>query len=693
MPFTLNHKSLIRHESRLLYRHTFLGTLICFLITGGALLLNIAFFKFPLQPNIFSYIYGFLLFIIIFFPYFSLTGFSYERRQKTLGRLFVQSFTENELVLAKLLAYMQLLIPLSLLVGIWQILALPWNFFDAGLFITALAALWCVGFFAAAAAVFFGAAVPHPFLAPVAGMVFKLFLLFAGDMAGNITFLSGILHFFDLNEHLYSFSTGILSSADVIFFMGWGLFFIFATEILLKRERRRPFKKGPLLLLAALWLVWQTFPAFFDLTQFRMHTLRPVSKTLLKQLDAPLYITYHVSPRLNRNSEIHKVYRLLLQYEQGRKHVFVEKKVDKDFSEAERTGLRLQNNGTLQPDWAGVTLEYKEKTAVIPVLIDSSEAEYRLTTRLSQLINRPKKVAVITGQHRKNDSTEMLRLALRQQFTLTTNLAEADAYMVIDESTVSQAMANYLFAQNEELGKALFIALNPIKIELFSEKTPALSVDDSILTRELYKRGLAFDPALLLDPDGMPLNLQSGDGNPALQRPYPPFLQGFVANGKNPALMLWHGIIIPYAVALDTDENWQTIVYSGPASYRQRGPVNLDAGRLAVLPPLNDSGRFPVVARRQNGAGSLWVMSSDAAFTDLVITINAGYNIAVAELLTQVLTGHTDFAELKTRFLPLRTSKSIFTPHSDRNSLVKIFWMAAVFSLLSIFLLRMKKSI
>jgi hypothetical protein len=298
------------------------------------------------------------------------------------------------------------------------------------------------------------------------------------------------------------------------------------------------------------------------------------------------------------------------------------------------------------------------------------------------LINGQYKLAVITGKHRDNELTTLLHLALTGQFTLTNNLADADAFFIIDESMVTEAMARYLFTQNK-LGKGLFIAANPVKIDLISNAVPYLNIDGAIF-RNLYNLGLTFDTSLILEPNS--INFIINNENSINMQNYPLFIKG-LAKGRN---SIWHGLILPYAVAMDSSSDWQNLVYSSANSYKQQGFIDLSPPlKNDTLTPKN--GPFPIVSTRKNGLGTLIVASSDAIFTDIILMTNeANQNLIIADLLVWKLLNRDDLTLAKTKFTPFTLLKNPFII-KNYNATVLLINLACLFIFI-IFLWRIKWS-
>ncbi|MCL2520359.1 MAG: hypothetical protein FWE37_05095 [Spirochaetaceae bacterium] len=634
MPFITN---IFKHETNLFYKYNILGPLVLIFIITTANLFNFTIFHFPLEIGIFNYSYGFLITILIFFPFFSLLSFSHEAEHLTLNRLLALPLNEGQLVKAKFMTCFKLLIPILTMIVLWQLISLHWHFFDFGLFLTALISVAAVAFLAAAAAIFFGTIV-KALISPLLSLLFSALLIFSP------------LNFFSLDRRLFFFAKGIINTADLAFFIGIGLIFLGLSTVILQKKRGIPSKK-PLLWLA-LFVLNLAFPLHIDLTFNAMHRPARASRLLLTRLEAPLYLSYYISPQLSNQPAANEVWRILNQFNKFG-NVHVNRIITNDTILAESFGFFIQGN-----NFAGLVIEYQEKFTTFPFLIDSIEVEHSLVNRINMLINGSYRLAVITGQHRSNEMNSLLHLSLQNNFELVTDLSLADGFLVIDESTVSAAMADYLFRQNE-LGKGLFIAINPIKIELFGDSPPVFNADGALL-RELYRSGLALDTALILDPDGLPLTLQTEAG--VREEPYPLFVRG-LATGNSRSI--WHGINIPYSVALATTGEWQPLVQSSAATYMQEGFINLWPAN-ETAPPTALNGPFTLIATRQNGLGQLIVAGSDSLFSDLLaLAPAAGHNLAIANLLAEQLTSNNNFTNLHTRFNPLIMARRPFLLNND----------------------------
>ncbi|TAF56184.1 MAG: hypothetical protein EAZ62_01500, partial [Sphingobacteriia bacterium] len=287
------------------------GTMVLFALVNGALL-----FVFPATSMLeygyasldlfFRYMPWALVFLV---PAITMRSFAAEKQAGTLDLLLSKPLTPGQLVRAKwwgqVLVIWTALLPTLLFAFSLQAMkagvGLDWGATLGsylGLFL--VAAVFCaIGLFASA--------LQSNVLGAFGLGVFFSLLLFAGwDALASLPFLSSGLSYrlaqVGMMDHSAYLSRGLFVLSDAVYFLFLLGLFLWATEWVLLRERRKESpvdflrraaagRRGAwalLLFLAALASQW--FPLRIDLTEDRRYSLSPSTQTLLQGLDSTIEV-------------------------------------------------------------------------------------------------------------------------------------------------------------------------------------------------------------------------------------------------------------------------------------------------------------------------------------------------------------------------------------------------------------------
>lgn len=662
---------LLKHERLLATRINLLGMLLVGLCAGVSLFIYLAALLFPqgmqTAPQAYSQILCAL--ILISFPYFAFLGFGGERRAKTLDVLFAMPLPAGQLAAAKLLVWLGFSLPLLAMALFWFAAGKPWYFFDFGVFAGSMLQILLTVLFSVSSALCFSAFFLSAWNAAIVSQIIALGMLLASVWQQNLPPASPLfaaLSFFSYSQRTEALRKGAINSADLAFFLGFSLLFVWLAVTKLNLLRGVKAKRLPIAAVAGAFL-WLAFPWRFDMTFHQTNSLSRSSRHLLDALNAPLYLTYYVSEPLIHNGSVKNALRLLKSYEKLHKQVYVE--LASADSGALQAGLRpLAFSQSSQDLFAGVFIEYKDKAIAIPQLIDEDEVEYRVSTALYRLFNGKKTIVLIGSPSRPLSMFSFLRASLKNQFELAEwnyaanePLPAADAYFLLADEGLNAAQAMELLAAHKQ-GAGLFAALSPVSVPLFSQEQPR-RLPSSPFANLLQELGLTSRSNLILDPDGAVLRAQSGTG--ALQQNYPAWPLARARKGGQPLFMLFSNLNMLYSSPLWINEEWQALAYSSSAAYEQSGVVDISPQSLAEKPASQPLGPYALAARHLKSEAPLIVTAADAAFSDAVEAADAWRNIASAELLGWVLTGENSLAGIKTRFASQTAQQKPFALHED----------------------------
>jgi ABC-2 type transport system permease protein len=183
-------------------------------------------------------VYGWAFLVVLFaVPMLSMRLISEERRSQTLPFLFSAPLSLTEIVLGKFIGLVAFLSILILYIAIMLSTLNIWSDIDFGFIIANSLGLFLLIASASAVGLYFSSLTSQPVAAAVMTFITLIALIFmdrifAGDPTNTISQLS-------LMKHFQAFSTGLIDSADVAYFMLVIILFLVLTIRRLDAERLR----------------------------------------------------------------------------------------------------------------------------------------------------------------------------------------------------------------------------------------------------------------------------------------------------------------------------------------------------------------------------------------------------------------------------------------------------------------------
>jgi len=232
-----------------------------------------------------------LLFLI---PAICMRSFSEEKKQGTLDLLLIKPIGRFKIVLAKFLAAL-FLTSLALLPSLLYVLTIsklgnPEGSFDSGSVLGSYIGLILVASVYTAIGTFASAITQNQIIAFVSG-VFICFLFYLGfeGIAGFELFGSADLFVenFGINAHYESMGRGVVSLADICYFIGLTLLFLIATQLLLDQKIDPKKYAYQLIFLGFLVGLGFTINKRFDLTEDDRYTLSEASIATIDNASSP----------------------------------------------------------------------------------------------------------------------------------------------------------------------------------------------------------------------------------------------------------------------------------------------------------------------------------------------------------------------------------------------------------------------
>lgn len=298
---------------------TFLGSLIGYLAVFVFLLVTGLFlWVFPGNYNIPESGYATLepLFLLapwlylFLVPAITMRFFSDEKRSGTIEILLTRPIPDFQLVLAKFLAGMVLvlfsLLPTLLYFLSVYLLGNPIGSIDVGATWGSFFGLFFLATIYVAIGVFASSLTDNQIVSFIVSMVlsFVFYLGFEFVASSNIPYLlEQLLLWLSINEHYLSASRGVIDLQDIVYFLGMTLLFLYLTSLILRQQRLRK-KKVRIqativgLSMIIIFFVSTNFLYRIDLTLDKRYSLSSVSKQIAAELPEAVFIDFYLEGEL-----------------------------------------------------------------------------------------------------------------------------------------------------------------------------------------------------------------------------------------------------------------------------------------------------------------------------------------------------------------------------------------------------------
>lgn len=387
--------------------------------------------------------------------------------------------------------------------------------------------------------------------------------------------------------HIDAAGKGMVDSRDLAFFL---LVAFSAVMLAARAEFRRTGRTGSALTSFLLVLIVGFSAVAFsrlsvraDLTAARRFSLSAATRTLVRELEAPLRITYYRSPELKRlYPQSADVAEYLTTYcAQSPLLTLRFEKPDGDRLNARGIqGQQIRTDTGTKTEfvtvYSAVLLQYRDQQTLIPFVLTADTLEYDLTRRVQDLVTRrQKKVLLAAGNGRSipadygyvepwlNALGFMTEVIEPGQVAEKTQAADPGTALVVFGSSAltreeSAAIERAVFG-----GMPAIIATSPYSVALADDWTVTKNRADTLVPA-LNSWGFAFAPALANDIANVPLMLQSADAD-ALQYTinYPLWLSLLPQESTRRGLTLfWASPLVLY-------ENARPLLVTSPQAWAQ----------------------------------------------------------------------------------------------------------------------------
>ena len=392
-------------------------------------------------------------------PAVSMRVFSDELKSGMMELLIVRPISTRELVLAKFLGTLSVVVlsilPTFIYLCSMSELGSPVGNIDWGASIGSFVGLLALGGAYTAIAVFASSLTTNNVVAFVLGVVFNAGIYIGFEALANLYQFSGwelVVRNLGINEHYISMSRGVLDARDLGYFIGIILLFLGLTQVLVARgNQKRPLRNVAVFILPALALLASSYLMHWriDLTEEGRYSLSEGTEGLLDQLDEPLLVKIYLEGEFPAGFERLKLEsRYMLEEWSARNgNVFFEFINPNQVENAQEfknqlatkgiNAVQLQvsskNGQSVLNVFPAAILSYREKEEVAILLEDVmvfdpaeqvnvsiQKLEFNLARSLSALLQDEKpKVAMITGHGELSAlQTAGIGMALSEHYTV-----------------------------------------------------------------------------------------------------------------------------------------------------------------------------------------------------------------------------------------------------------------------------------
>lgn len=514
-------------------------------------------------------------FYLFLMPALSMRLWSEEKRSGTTEKLFTFPLSDTQAVLAKFTAaatFLAIVLGLSLPIPytLSKIGSLDW-----GPVIGSYIGAWLLGSAYLALGQWISGLTKNQIVAFLITIIAAFGFLIIGlpVIQGANSLIGTIFYTLSTQTHFTNLSKGVIDLRDVVYYVSFiGVFLFLNIQTLLKRQQtiHRTAQivlvvaiaiVGNILLSSAVWRV--------DLTASKQFTLSQASRNIVTQATDPITIKVMFSQELPQNllALRQDVHDLVGEYKRmGKGNVtveFVDPKSDTTVTtQAQTYGVpEIQFNVVgnesfnVSTGYAGIVMLYHDQHQTIPVIQDTANLEYDITSALYKM-SRPDapSIGLLTGYGEV--SLGNLQQMLEKQYTVESltidNLATTPVktLMIIGPTKEFADKDFYAIDQFIMRGGNVFVAIDGSIINpQLLQPTPNITN----LNQLLSNYGITVNADLIAD-FGAAATLPFGSGGYQVLREYPywPQVSSSGFNPESPVTQNLQGMILPWPSSLTT---------------------------------------------------------------------------------------------------------------------------------------------
>ena len=419
----------------------------------------------------------------------------------------------------------------------------------------------------------------------------------------------------------------------------------------------------------------------FDLTDNKMFSLSPSSRSIVEELDDRLTMKVYFSDNLPNELGNTRRYLqdILEEYRAVSDNIsfyFYNPETDKDLEEeARKDGIQpvqmqvIENdNVEIKKVYLGMVLLFENKKEVLPVIQTTSGLEYMISTKIKSLINLDKKTIGLVHLNPENVSkTDNISTQLSQHYSFRSLDINADIPPNIDVllataavDSIDQEILDKL-DKFLESGKKIFLAQSGVKTDLQTQQ--ATSIESNIYSF-LNKYNLNLQKNLVLDSKCGNVSVQQRQGiflmNRPMEYPFFPVIDSF--NSEEVVVSDLEQVLTFFASEIKIDSVENENVLNTTSLFRSSNNSGLMEQNFMLSPDpqqnpfiqiLGQQGKILAASSKLKTGGEIMLVSDSKFFVDEG-GMGAQTNLVFLMNAVDYLAGDEDLIALRSREITSR---------------------------------------
>ncbi len=257
----------------------------------------------------------------------------------------------------------------------------------------------------------------------------------------------------------------------------------------------------------------------FDITENKLFTLTPVSRSIFREIPQPVIIHYYVTDNLEQiMPDIRDIKNMLQEfriYSHGKIQLLITHPEGKNAAgEMKKAGIvpltvkMVKNNEeSILHVYSGIRIQFLDRSKVIPAVFTSDNLEYQIVSKIREIVqNKRRVVGLLFGNENKKLDTDytLMRDNLSSDFDLkvigrgSSAISAINVLVVIGSRDLSPLDIDKIDNFIESGGNVLF-AVDGVYIDLDKNLKPA-PLDNDLLIHYLRKYNVRIANGIVLDP-------------------------------------------------------------------------------------------------------------------------------------------------------------------------------------------------
>lgn len=505
----------------------------------------------------------------------------------------------------------------------------------------------------------------------ISGLVFALsaFIHRIPRLFNLPAWLNELCRFTSFSWHFESALRGIIDSRDIIFYLCLTFLFLSLTAFdtekakysvsCTSRQKKDTFilYKGIFLLCGMLLWNGTIFYLRFDISKNRMHSLSSETELITEKLQNRLTVSYYVSAELERMSaQVRQIQDFLYAYTELSSDIsirIIRIKNEEQKKTAENAGILPEYvhtdetaSGAPVTIYSGIVLEYEEKTARIPFVLESAGLEFAVADKIAVLTGKEKRsVSLVIANGLKLEDDYPYLLSWLESAGFNVNVLQAAPFLRLSPSFTPVLLVGSSELNEEDSeacerflqsGGRIFAAVSTNEVNTQSDWKVHPLRDHPFLFM-LEKQGIRMETALLADVLCARIGLAEENAPNRNYIDYPFFVRIEKQNISNhPVVQALGGFDLFWPAPLELEQNTDTelvpLAHTSESAWIQyplkEGAVPYDTdpfSRTAFAKDVKTQKQYPVAVAAQTAHGGKMIVVPDQYFVSHAVEYTGNF--------------------------------------------------------------------